>query len=176
MDPVSDLDPIAAARTSGHRVTIEQEHPDSDNARAILRAYIEDVASRYHGRAVTKPELAAVLAEFRNDDLAPPHGALLIALIRGAPVGCVGLRIVATDTGEVTRLFVAPPHRGLGLGDLLMTQLERQARDRGLTRLRLDTRHDLIEARGLYSRRGFREVARFNSEPYAEHWFEKNLA
>lgn len=57
-----------------------------------------------------------------------------------------------------------------------MAELEQRARDRRLTILRLDTRHDLVEARGLYARRGFREVEPFNAEPYAEHWLAKPLA
>jgi ribosomal protein S18 acetylase RimI-like enzyme len=57
-----------------------------------------------------------------------------------------------------------------------MTELESHARRRGLRRLRLDTRHDLIEARELYASLGFVEVAPFNDGPYAEHWFEQILS
>jgi hypothetical protein len=42
--------------------------------------------------------------------------------------------------------------------------------------LRLDTRHDLAEARRMYARHGYREVAPFNESPYADHWFAKPLA
>jgi hypothetical protein len=37
---------------------------------------------------------------------------------------------------------------------------EARARELGLTRLFLDTRHDLVEARALYAAHGFVEVAR----------------
>ena len=33
----------------------------------------------------------------------------------------------------------------------------------------------LTEAIGLYRSAGYREVAAFNDEPYADHWFEKRL-
>ncbi len=56
-----------------------------------------------------------------------------------------------------------------------MEALEVAARARGLTRLRLDTRSDLVEARRLYGRLGYQEVAPFNSGPYAEHWLEKTV-
>ena len=48
-------------------------------------------------------------------------------------------------------------------------------------RLRLTTAQaasidgSLIEAVGLYRSAGYKEVAPFNSEPYAHHWFEKRL-
>jgi hypothetical protein len=39
----------------------------------------------------------------------------------------------------------------------------------------LDTRNDLVEARALYARLGYEETGRHNEDPYAEHWFRKNL-
>ena len=33
----------------------------------------------------------------------------------------------------------------------------------------------LLEAQALYRRSGYREVAPFNDEPYAHHWFEKRI-
>lgn len=40
----------------------------------------------------------------------------------------------------------------------------------------LDTRTDLIEARALYARLGYTETERHNEDPYAEHWFTKDLS
>ncbi len=39
--------------------------------------------------------------------------------------------------------------------------------------LRLETNRALGEAISLYRAAGYREVAAFNDEPYAHHWFEK---
>ena len=41
--------------------------------------------------------------------------------------------------------------------------------------LRLDTNRALTEAHALYRSEGYREIARFNDNPYADHWFEKRL-
>jgi hypothetical protein len=41
--------------------------------------------------------------------------------------------------------------------------------------LRLETNRSLIEARHLYETAGFAEVEPFNDEPYAHHWFQKDL-
>ena len=41
--------------------------------------------------------------------------------------------------------------------------------------LRLDTNQSLREALLLYRSSGYREIPRFNDNPYAHHWFEKTL-
>lgn len=56
-----------------------------------------------------------------------------------------------------------------------MLELEKLARAEGLRTLRLDTRTDLVEARGLYAALGYLEVPAFNNGQYAEHWFAKDL-
>jgi len=47
---------------------------------------------------------------------------------------------------------------------------------RGTTHVRLETNKTLKEAGGLYRSAGYDEVAAFNDEPYAHHWFEKRLS
>ena len=49
------------------------------------------------------------------------------------------------------------------------------AQDGGARVVRLETNRALSEAIALYRGSGFREVAAFNDEPYADHWFEKRL-
>ncbi|MDQ6840694.1 MAG: GNAT family N-acetyltransferase, partial [Actinomycetota bacterium] len=77
--------------------------------------------------------------------------------------------------GHVTRLFVVRSARRRGFGRQLLEEVEAAAANRGFTRLELDTRHDLVEARRLYVRFGFEEVPAFNDGPYAEHWYAKWL-
>lgn len=90
-------------------------------------------------------------------------------------MGCVGLRLQPNRVGQVTRMFVLPPERRQGIGTRLLAELEAVARKYKITRLELDTRDDLVEARGLYEHCGFDEVPAFNAAPYAEHWFAKQL-
>ncbi|MDQ2761079.1 MAG: GNAT family N-acetyltransferase [Actinomycetota bacterium] len=143
------------------------ERADAVDAQWILHAYLDDVVSRYHGRPVTEDEMTVALREFPSGDLIEPAGLLLVARVDGQPSGCVGLRLLPDGVGEVTRLFVVNAARGSGLGLRLMQTLELTAADRGLNVLRLDTRSDLVEARGLYARLGYREVGPFNDGPYA---------
>ena len=151
--------------------------PAAEEARRVLRAYFDDVASRYYGRPATADEIAAAMSEDPSDDLAPPRGLLLVAQEKGGDVlGCAGLRLLPGLAAEVTRVFVVPTARRRGLASRLLDCLEEHARRHQVSALRLDTRHDLIEARRLYARHGYREVAPFSSGPYADHWFEKTLS
>ena len=45
----------------------------------------------------------------------------------------------------------------------------------GSRTIRLDTNRSLVEAISMYRSAGYREVAAFNDEAYAHHWFEKDL-
>ena len=150
--------------------------PTADEGRRALRAYFDDVASRYYGRPATEDEIAAAMEDDPSDDLAPPHGLLLVAHENGDVLGCAGLRLLPGRIGEVTRVFVVPAARGRGLGSRLLNCLEGHARRHRVSTLRLDTRRDLIEARRLYARHGYREVPPFSHGPYADHWFEKALS
>lgn len=160
---------------SSEHVVLEPESPGTAQGRRVLRSYMDDVVSRYYGRQATGDEIDAAIREAPSDDLTPPHGLFLIAQGNGTVLGCVGLRFLPDRIGEVTRLFVVPAARGRGVASRLMNKLENCAREQGLATLRLDTREDLVEARRLYARRGYREVAPFNDGPYADHWFEKTL-
>jgi len=178
--------PVVAPPCTPDPVRIRAVDPNCPAARLALRLYLADIASRYYGRQATGAEIDAALADDPSDDLVPPDGVLLVAFAGHAVdadaevdpssvVGCAGLRILTGGTGEVCRVFVTAPARGGGLGARLVRELERLACERGLGVLRLDTRADLVEARRLYARLGYREVLPFNSEPYAEHWLAKTL-
>lgn len=158
-----------------HNVVIDVVSPQSATAKQALRAYTDDVASRYYGRPATEDEIDAALREDPSDDLAPPSGLLLVARQADEVLGCAGLRLLPARIGELARVFVRPSARGQGLGRRLVLAIERHAREHNLTLLRLDTRADLVEARALYAALGYREVPAFNSGPYAEHWFAKKL-
>src|ERR1700722_3159653 len=66
--------------------------PAAEEGRQILRAYFDDVASRYYARPATGDEIAAAMGEDPSDDLAPPRGLLLVAREKGDVLGCAGLR------------------------------------------------------------------------------------
>ena len=105
----------------------------------------------------------------------PPLGSFLVAAVDGEPVGCGALRAIAPGVGYLKRMWVAASMRGAGLGRRMLAALEDEARSLGFATLRLETNRALAEAIRLYRSAGYTEVAPFNDEPYAHHWFEKPL-
>ncbi|RSM35621.1 GNAT family N-acetyltransferase [Amycolatopsis balhimycina DSM 5908] len=142
-------------------------HPD---ARFCLRAYFAELAGRFDEGFDPRLSISAADAE-----MTPPAGVLLVAELHGEPVGCGALKFRGAAPAEVKRMWVAPAARGLGLGRRLLGELEAYALGRGVRTLRLETNRVLAEAIGLYRAAGYREVAPFNDEHYADHWFEKIL-
>ncbi|UOX86627.1 GNAT family N-acetyltransferase [Amycolatopsis sp. FBCC-B4732] len=148
-------------------------HPD---AVAIMREYMDEVASRYFGRPITEAELTHYVAEEPGTDLVPPAGAFFVGRRDGEVAGCAGTRVVEPGISELTKVFIKPAHRGTGGGPALVAAAEEAARGFGSALMRLDTRHDLVEARALYAKIGYDEVEPFNDGQFAEHWFAKALS
>jgi DNA-binding MarR family transcriptional regulator len=152
-------------------VAIEAEDPGTDDARWCLEQYFAELAQRFDGGFDPALSIPADTAE-----LTPPAGLLLVARSRGRPVGCGALKFHGREPAELKRMWVSPDARGLGLGGRLLRRLEQAAGDAGATVVRLETNGSLSEAIALYRKSGYSEVEAFNDEPYAHHWFEKQLA
>ena len=151
-------------------VKVAAEAPVSADARHCLDAYFRELAARFEGGFDAAADRSA-----RAEDMSPPSGLFVIARLDGDAVGCGGLKRIGKATGEIKRVWTAPSARGLGVARRVLRTLEGAAREAGLKRLRLDTNRALTEAHALYRREGYREIARFNDNPYADHWFEKRL-
>jgi putative acetyltransferase len=96
---------------------------------------------------------------------APPRGRLLLAGAVDAPVGCIALRPLTDDAGEVKRLYVKPSARGGGLGEALVQAILNDARAIGYRELKLDTIDWMRDARRLYARLGFVECSPYYHNP-----------
>ena len=151
-------------------LVIERVDPASPAARWCVAQYFAELDRRFESGFDASTSLPTP-----DDDFQPPGGAFLVAFADGEPVACGAVRTIAPAVGYLKRMWVSEGVRGLGLGRRLLEALEEQARELGMTTLRLETNDALQEAIGLYRSAGFREVPPFNSEPYARHWFEKDL-
>lgn len=160
---------------TGMAWTVAPEPFDSPDAALLRRDYYEEIAGRYWGRPATAEEIDEGLTDDGADRLAPPTGQFVVGRFEGKPAACIGLLVVDAESAELTRVFVRPEHRGTGGGGLLIAAAESAARAFGVRTIRLDTRNDLVEARGLYAKHGYREVPAFHRRQYAEHWFAKEL-
>lgn len=151
-------------------VQITVADPTSQDARWCFEHYFTELGERFETSFDPTLSISA-----HAHELTPPAGLLLIARLRGEPVGCGALKFHENAIGELKRMWIAPRARGLGLGRRMLLTLEHEARAAGIRVLHLETNRTLIEAIELYRHAGYQEVEAFNDEPYAHHWFEKRL-
>ena len=153
-------------------VTIRAVDPTHPDARAGIRAYLTELDRRFPEGFDARSGVTAEPHELR-----PPAGEFLVAYLRSEPVGCAAVKHHREDAwSEIKRVWVADAVRGLGLGRRLLGELERRADVAGAKVVRLDTHRSLTEAASLYRSAGYREIGAYNDNPFAHHWFEKNLS
>ena len=151
-------------------VKVAAEAADTADARLCLSTYFRELEARFETGFDAGADDSA-----RVEDMAPPSGLFVIARLDGDAVGCGGFKRVDKATGEIKRVWTAPSARGLGVARRMLRALEAAAREAGVKTLRLDTNRALTEAHALYRSEGYLEIARFNDNSYAHHWFEKRL-
>lgn len=151
-------------------VEIASEPADSEDAVRCVEAYFRELDARFERGF--DPGAGGYARDAPKDE---GKGCFLIARIDGRAVGCGALRALDAETGEIKRMWIAPEARGMGLARRLLDMLEEAARGFGMKRVRLDTNRALGEAQALYRKAGYREIARYNDNLYADFFFEKQL-
>lgn len=110
-------------------------------------------------------------------DVTPPRGdfMLLSEVGTAAAVGFGAVYVLEPGVVEIKRMWLKPDVRGRGLGRFLLKELENRARSLGAQRVLLAVNESLVEACGLYVSSGYEPVERFEENPYATHFFGKQL-
>ena len=143
--------------------------PASGPARWAMEQYFAEIAAQFGFETGSALDDAAAA-------YSPPRGVFVLAGPDEAPLACGALQYLDEERGEVKRMWVHRDWRGAGLGGRLLRHLEATAVDLGGSRVVLDTHRVLAEAVALYERAGYREIERYNDNPYAQAWFEKRVA
>jgi DNA-binding MarR family transcriptional regulator/predicted N-acetyltransferase YhbS len=149
---------------------ISVEDPESPDAKWCVGQYFAELDERFGGGFDVRRSIPAGAGELRA-----PRGVFLVARLDGRPVGCGAVKRTEPGVGSIKRMWVSREVRGTGVGRRLLRALEHEAAGLGIGLLRLETNRSLREAQALYRRSGYREVAAFNDDPYADHWFEKPI-
>jgi GNAT superfamily N-acetyltransferase len=143
------------------------------DVRPLVRGELADVLpliaayQRFYGAEPDDTRNAAFFARFLEPS---DRGLLLGAFDSGsAPAGYACLywtssSVSATDVVLLNDLFVAPEHRGAGVGEALIAATVAVARDRGAARVRWWTALDNRRAQRLYERTGADRSAWFEYE------------
>ncbi len=151
-------------------VALEPVDPEHADARYCVAEYAAEL-NRRSDRGFDPSVGATALPH----EVRPPAGAFFVAYLHGEPIGCGAVKHHDGAPAEIKRMWIAPSARGLGLGRRLLETLEACARERGARLAHIETSAVLGEALALYRSTGWVEVAPFNDEPFADHWFEKRL-
>jgi putative acetyltransferase len=128
-----------------------------ESARQRIARSLTEALDNWHRRLY--PVEMAQLTPQRLEAI--PESDLIFMIIRtlsGAAVGCGAVVLRLAGEGEVKHLWIDPEHRGHGLGERLLSQLERQARQEGCRRLILTTVSRQHGAVTLYLRNGYRFI------------------
>jgi DNA-binding MarR family transcriptional regulator/GNAT superfamily N-acetyltransferase len=152
-------------------VVIDVVDPAHPSARYCVGEYFKELQRRFEAGFDPARSIPADDADMR-----PPAGLFLVASLGTDAIGCGALKFHDDAPTEIKRMWVAESARGLGVGRRMLGELESRAAGRGSPMVRLETNKKLTEAISLYRSTGYREVAPFNDEMYAHHWFEKELA
>jgi putative acetyltransferase len=129
-------------------VSITRADLKSESSRTLIAALNTELSAMYSEPGANHFGLTA-------EQVAPGHGAFLVASVAGAPVGCGAFRLLDPQTAELKRMYIAPSARGKGLGRSLVAALETEARALGARRLVLETGTRQIAAIALYRGTGF---------------------
>ena len=97
----------------------------------------------------------------RADAIFQPHVRFFLARLDGIAMGCGGV-LLFDGFGEVKRMYVRQSVRGRGIARALLLRIESEAKDNGLTILRLETGDRQLAAIRLYERAGFQRCAAFH--------------
>lgn len=153
-------------------VRFEAVPMETEPARSLVAAMRAEVSAMYEDIDLDGPDMPRA----GPGELGPPGGTFLVGFDEdGTGVCCGGVKRLPDGTCEIKRMYVAPAHRGRGLGGELLRALEDAARALGYAVARLDTGPRQPGSERLYRAAGYRPIENFNANPVASFFGEKAL-
>jgi GNAT superfamily N-acetyltransferase len=137
------------AAMSKPRWTIRHARPEDGRP---VRRFVFDILNEYRVPADPDDSDADVMEFGAAADERVVH---LVAEVEGEPIGSAILTPYGDREIKLSKLFLKPEFRGLGLGSEMLARAEDAARERGYSRISLGTRALYVEAVRLYERRGW---------------------
>ncbi len=131
------------------RWTIRHARPEDGRP---VRRFVFDILNEYRVPADPDDSDADVM-EF--GDAADERVVHLVAEVDGEPIGSAILTPYRDGEIKLSKLFLKPEFRGLGLGSEMLARAEAEAKEHGYRLISLGTRALYVEAVRLYERRGW---------------------
>ena len=114
-----------------------------------------------------------------NKIYAPPAGSIILAFHLDQPVGCIAVRKLEKEIGELKRMYVLPSYRKMNIGSKLLKLILEKSTELNYKKVRLDTLKRMNSAVKLYLSFGFYEIKSYRYNPmedvlYMEKRIQKN--
>jgi GNAT superfamily N-acetyltransferase len=107
---------------------------------------------------------------------APPYGGIILAKDAAETIGCVAIRKISVEAGELKRMYIQPNQQQKGIGKILLEKALQLAKDSHYKVVKLDTLNYMLPAIHLYKQAGFYEIAAYYHNPISTAvYFEKQL-
>jgi GNAT superfamily N-acetyltransferase len=155
---------IAMKTTTLKTAAVEIRRTDilSPTAQAFILALNAETTDRY-------PEDGANFFNLAPEEVVEGRGGFFVAFLDSEPVGCGAVRQLEPGVGEIKRMYVSPAARGRGIGGMILSTLEDEARRLGARRLVLETGPRQPEAIACYERAGFIRIPLFGEYLLTPH-------
>src|SRR5664280_1665831 len=126
----------------------------------LLHALDEEIRDRYDD------PVEDFILKLSPEEVAPGHGAIVVAWADEEAVGCGAVRLIDAETAELKRMYIVPDYRRHGLAGAILRFLEDRARALRATQVILETVVNPPAAVALYRAAGYEVIPKFG--PYVE--------
>lgn len=107
---------------------------------------------------------------------AEPYGGIILVKEKEEIIGCVAIRRLSGQAGELKRMYIKPLHQNKGIAKILLEKALALARKYNYAVLKLDTLNYMLPAIHLYKQAGFYETTAYYDNPIPTAiYFEKLL-
>ncbi|MBC7890440.1 MAG: GNAT family N-acetyltransferase [Ferruginibacter sp.] len=105
-----------------------------------------------------------------------PYGGIILAKEQEDIIGCVAIRKISDQVGELKRMYIKPGFQNRGIGKILLEKAIELAKQCNYLVVKLDTLNYMLPAIHLYQQAGFYETPPYYNNPIPTAiYFEKLL-
>jgi ribosomal-protein-alanine N-acetyltransferase len=108
--------------------------------------------------AFTRQQIAALLTDYNSVSLVAKKNSEIVGFI----IGTIHVERDAL-TGHILTIDVSPIHRRKGIAQLLLQEIEKIFREKGVKTCRLEVRENNAAASALYQKLGYRKIAKLEN-------------
>ena len=140
--------------------SVESAGDRLDDARDLFKAYAAELNENFCFQSFDE-ELSDPLKKYGG-----PQGSLFLAYEGAVAIGCIALQpLKQQGVCEMKRLYVVPAYRAAGVAAQLVDILLQSAKEKGYTKMVLDTLQRLQPAIRLYQKFGFVNTSAYYNNP-----------